>query len=191
MLAFFLCGGFFACERGKRMAVRPDEHPVVAVETSMGIIKIELYPDKAPVTVNNFLEYVESRFYDGTIFHRVIPDFMIQGGGFQPGLVEKSANSPIKNEAGNGLKNEEGTIAMARTNEVNSATAQFFINVKNNAFLNHQDETPRGYGYAVFGKVIEGLDVVHQIEHVKTGTVGMYENVPVEPVAIKSVRRER
>ncbi len=163
------------------------KNPMVLMSTSMGDIKIELSEDKAPVTVKNFLGYVNDKFYDGTIFHRVIPNFMIQGGGFDKDMKEKSTKSPIKNEAGNGLKNDTGTVAMARTNVVDSATAQFFINVKDNAFLNHRDETPAGFGYAVFGKVVDGMDVVHKIEQVQTAKKGMYSDVPVQPVVIKSV----
>jgi cyclophilin family peptidyl-prolyl cis-trans isomerase len=163
------------------------KNPMVLMSTSMGDIKIELYEDKAPVTVKNFLAYVNDKFYDGTIFHRVIPNFMIQGGGFDKDMKEKPTKPPIKNEAGNGLKNDTGTVAMARTGVVDSATAQFFINVKDNAFLNHRDETPQGFGYAVFGKVVDGMDVVHKIEHVQTTTKGVYQNVPQEPVVIKSI----
>ncbi len=163
------------------------KNPMVVLSTSMGDVKIELYEDKAPETVKNFLGYVNDKFYDGTIFHRVIPNFMIQGGGFDKSMNQKQTKAPIKNEAGNGLKNDTGTLAMARTNVVDSATAQFFINVKDNAFLNHRDETPAGFGYAVFGKVVDGMDVVQKIEHVQTANKGMYENVPVEPVVIKSI----
>ena len=161
------------------------EKPVVLLETSLGHIKVALDPDKAPVSVKNFLAYVKEGHYDGLIFHRVIRDFMIQGGGFTKEMREKrSALPPIKNEAGNGLGNDRGTIAMARTGVVDSATAQFFINVENNDFLNHADETPRGYGYAVFGKVIEGMDVVDKIRAVPTGRFSMFQDVPKEPVTI-------
>jgi len=163
------------------------KNPMVLMSTSMGDIKIELYEDKAPITVKNFLGYVNDKFYDGLIFHRVIPDFMIQCGGMDKDLKEKATKPSIKNEAGNGLKNEIGTVAMARTSVVDSATAQFFINVKDNGFLNHRDETPTGFGYTVFGKVVEGMDVVRKIEHVSTANKGMNQNVPVEPVVIKSV----
>ncbi len=164
------------------------KNPMVLVSTSMGDIKIELNEEKAPITVKNFLGYVNDKFYDGTIFHRVIPNFMVQGGGFDKDLKEKpNKQAPIKNEAGNGLKNDVGTLAMARTNVVDSATAQFFLNVKDNGFLNHRDESSAGFGYTVFGKVVEGLDVVRKIEKAQTTTKGMYENVPVEPVIIKSV----
>jgi cyclophilin family peptidyl-prolyl cis-trans isomerase len=162
------------------------KNPMVLVSTSMGDIKIELNQDKAPISVKNFLEYVEAKSYDGTIFHRVIPNFMIQGGGFDKDMNRKPTRSPIKNEAGNGLNNTAGTVAMARTNEVNSATSQFFINVKDNDFLNHKDEGG-SFGYAVFGKVVSGMDVVHKIEAVKTATKDGNQNVPVEPVLIKSI----
>src|SRR5262249_15563624 len=167
------------------MARAEGKNPMVLISTSMGDIKVELYEDKAPLTVKNFLSYVNDKFYDGTIFHRVIPDFMIQGGGMDKDMKEKATKSAVKNEAGNGLKNDVGTLAMARTNVVDSATAQFFINVKDNAFLNHRDETPAGFGYAVFGKVVDGMDVVHKIERVNTTTKGPHQNVPVDPVVIK------
>jgi peptidyl-prolyl cis-trans isomerase B (cyclophilin B) len=158
------------------------------MKTSQGDITIELDKAKAPVTVENFLVYVNDKFYDGTIFHRVIPAFMIQGGGFDKDMKQKPTKGPIKNEAGNGLKNLNGTIAMARTSDPNSATAQFFINTKDNAFLDHRNETAQGYGYAVFGKVVGGMDVVKKIEQVQTSTKGMHENVPVTAVVIESVR---
>ena len=160
-------------------------NPVVLLETSKGNIKVELYPEKAAVSVKNFLAYVKEGHYDGLILHRVIRDFMIQGGGFTKEMREKRpAHPPIKNEAGNGLRNDRGTIAMARTGVIDSATAQFFINVVNNDFLNHVDETPRGFGYAVFGKVIEGMDVVDNIRAVPTGRVSMFQDVPTEAVTI-------
>jgi cyclophilin family peptidyl-prolyl cis-trans isomerase len=164
--------------------------PVVIIDTSMGVIKAELNEEKAPVTVKNFLSYVDDKFYDGTLFHRVMPGFMIQGGGFEPGLKEKPTKDPIKNEAGNGLKNERGTLAMARTRDPDSATAQFFINQKDNNFLNRGDPDCRDkYGYAVFGKVIEGMDVVDKIALVETEDRGDVESVPVKDVVIKSIRR--
>ena len=177
-------------------------NPVVIMDTSMGPIKIELYEDKAPITVKNFLSYVDEKFYDGLTFHRVMPDFMIQGGGFKPGLtqaksgkdvqaLEKAAHDPIKNEAANGLHNERGTIAMARTSDPDSATAQFFINVVDNT--KKLDPNPRRdpAGYCVFGKVIDGMDVVDKIKGVDTKIVipDQIEDVPVEDVMIKSVRR--
>ncbi len=163
------------------------DNPVVVMKTSMGDITIELYQDEASITVQNLLGYVEDGFYEGTIFHRVIDNFMIQGGGFTPEMEKKDTRSPIKNEASNNISNKRGTIAMARTNEVNSATSQFFINVKDNPNLDHKDESPAGFGYCVFGKVIDGMDVVDKIRNVKTTTKGMYRNVPVEPVVIESV----
>ena len=166
--------------------------PVVVMETSLGTVKIELNEDKAPVTVKNFLSYVDDKFYDGTTFHRVIPNFMTQGGGFEPGLKEKPTKDPIKNEGGNGLKNERGTVAMARTGDPDSASAQFFINLKDNTFLNRGDpKCPDKYGYAVFGKVIEGMDVVDKIAEVETADRGDMESVPVKDVIIKSVRRAK
>jgi peptidyl-prolyl cis-trans isomerase B (cyclophilin B) len=153
----------------------------------MGDIKIALYEKEAPETVKNFLAYVNDKFYDGTIFHRVIPGFMIQGGGFTPDMQQKPTKSPVKNEAANGLKNEVGTLAMARTPDPHSATAQFFINVKNNDFLDYKDSSMQGFGYCVFGKVIEGMDVIRKIELVKTSRKGMHENVPTEAVTINSV----
>jgi peptidyl-prolyl cis-trans isomerase B (cyclophilin B) len=158
---------------------------MVKLETNFGTITLELYADKAPTTVENFLNYVKEGFYDGTIFHRVINGFMIQGGGMEPGMKEKTANAPIKNEADNGLSNERGTIAMARTMEPHSASAQFFINVKDNAFLNHRSPTPDGWGYAVFGRVVDGMDVVDRIKEVETGNAGYHQDVPVEDVILE------
>ena len=165
------------------------ENPVVVLETSEGTIKIELWQNQAPATVRNFLRYVDEGFYDGTIFHRVISDFMIQGGGLTPDMKTKKTRDPIKNEAKTELKNERGTIAMARTNLVNSATAQFFINLEDNDFLDHKSKTPDGFGYAVFGKVIEGMDVVDKIKGVKTTSFGQFQDVPASPVVIQSVKR--
>jgi len=176
---------------GKKVsASQTSEHPVVVMVTSMGTIKIELDPKNAPISTANFLKYVHEGFYNGTIFHRVIPGFMIQGGGFDSKMSQKPTHEPIKNEAGNGLLNEEGTLAMARTGVVDSATGQFFINVKNNTFLNHRDNSPQGYGYAVFGKVISGMDVVHKIENVKTTTTGPFQDVPATTVVIEKVTVE-
>jgi peptidyl-prolyl cis-trans isomerase B (cyclophilin B) len=174
------CGVAFGAETAPKGG-----RPVVQFETSMGVIKVELYPDKAPITVKNFLSYVREGYYDGLVFHRVIRDFMVQGGGFTKEMKEKGTkHPPIKNEADNGLKNDRGTVAMARTSVVDSATAQFFINTVNNEFLNHRANTPQGYGYAVFGKVIEGMDVVDRIRAVPTGSSGMHQDVPKEPVVI-------
>src|SRR5262245_45523160 len=167
-----------------------EKNPVVKMSTNKGNIRIELNADKAPISTKNFLDYVAEGYYDGLIFHRVIPGFMIQGGGFDSGMSQKKTKSPIKNEAGNGLKNRIGSIAMARTNVVDSATSQFFINVKDNDFLNHRSTAPAEYGYAVFGQVIEGMDVVHQIEKVKTGRRGGHDDVPVEAVTIHSAKIE-
>lgn len=164
-------------------------NPVVVVETSMGSFKVELFEDKAPVTVKNFLQYVEDKHYDGTIFHRVISDFMIQGGGFEPGMKEKKTRDPIKNESSNGLSNLKGTLAMARTNEPNSASSQWYVNVKDNTFLD-KAKARDGVGYCVFGRVIEGLDVIEKIKNVETDTVKGHENVPSKDVTIKSVRVE-
>ena len=160
----------------------------VLMETSAGNIELELYQDKAPKTVENFLKYVNSGFYNGTIFHRVIKDFMIQGGGFTQDMNQKPTNAPIANEAYNGLKNDRGTIAMARTNDPHSATSQFFINHKDNSFLNYKAQTTAGWGYAVFGKVTKGMDVVDKIANVKTGSKGFHQDVPVENVIIKSIK---
>ena len=157
------------------------------IETSMGSITVELDDAKAPVTVKNFLDYATSGHYDGTIFHRVIDGFMIQGGGFTKAMDQKPTKAPIKNEAANGLTNKRGTIAMARTMVVDSATSQFFINLVDNDFLNFRAPTPQYYGYAVFGKVTDGMDVVDKIAKVKTGFAGLHQNVPEEPVVIKKV----
>jgi cyclophilin family peptidyl-prolyl cis-trans isomerase len=188
-----------SAEPSSSAAKAPGKNPVVVIETSMGTIKAELFADKSPKTVENILSYVDDKFYDGLTFHRVIPTFMIQGGGFHPGLkdakneqdvrkLEKKTKAPIKNESANGLSNEKGTLAMARTPDPDSATAQFFINVVDNKRL---DRTPRNAGYCVFGKVIEGMDVVEKIKNVKTKIVieDAIENVPVEDVIIKSIRR--
>ena len=160
-------------------------NPTVLLETTSGDILIELYADKAPATVENFLKYVNEGFYANTIFHRVIRNFMIQGGGLTPEMKEKSARAPIHNEANNGLRNQKYTIAMARTADPHSAGAQFFINTKDNAFLDFKSQTPQGWGYAVFGKVIKGQDVVDKIAAVGTGKKGFYEDVPNTPVIIK------
>jgi len=165
------------------------KNPTVVIQTSEGTIKAELQADKAPETVKNFLKYVDENFYDGTIFHRVIDGFMIQGGGMTPDMRTKPTHPPVVNEAANGLKNKTGTLAMARTSVVNSATAQFFINVADNDFLNHRDTSSQGFGYAVFGKVTEGMDVVNKIKGVATKNAGMHQDVPAKPVMIESIRR--
>ena len=162
----------------------------VRMQTNKGEMVLELYADKAPITVENFIEYAKSGFYNGTIFHRVIPAFMIQGGGFEPGMKEKDTKAPIKNEADNGLKNDLGTIAMARTPDPDSASSQFFINAKDNDFLNYTSPTPQGWGYCVFGKVIKGMDVVNSIEKVSTGNSGGHGDVPKEDIIIEKVTVE-
>ncbi|HWP65211.1 MAG TPA: peptidylprolyl isomerase [Candidatus Limnocylindria bacterium] len=163
-------------------------NPMVVLTTTLGDIKIELLPDKAPITVKNFLDYVQAGYYDGTVFHRVIPGFMIQGGGMDADLRDKSGQRPpIKNESSNGLPNTAGSVAMARTSVPDSATSQFFINTVDNAFLN-KDKAQDGVGYAVFGKVVEGMDVVKKIEGVKTTSKGPHQNVPVEAVVIQSAK---
>ena len=179
VLAMICLVAGIACAEGKK-------NPVVTMETSLGTIKIELFEKEAPISVKNFLDYTKSGFYSDTIFHRVIPGFMAQGGGFTADRKQKPTNAPIKNEAANGLKNDRGTIAMARTSIPDSATAQFFINVVNNGMLNRP--SPDGAGYAVFGKVVEGMDVVDKIVSVKTQNIGMLQNLPETPVTIKSVK---
>lgn len=164
-------------------------NPRVLIETSKGNITVELFANNAPVSVQNFLSYANSGFYDGVIFHRVIPGFMIQGGGMLPGLKEKPTRAPIPNEADNGLKNMSGTIAMARTSDPHSASAQFFINTVDNAFLDHRGKTMQGWGYTVFGKVTQGMDVVKKIETVATSNAGMHQNVPVKDVVLQMVER--
>lgn len=165
------------------------EAPRVVLETNHGNIILELYPDKAPQSVGNFLAYVDEGYYSGTIFHRVIDGFMIQGGGFADDMTQKSAKNGVPNEADNGLKNSRGTVAMARTTDPHSATSQFFINLVDNAPLDHTDKTPRGWGYTVFGKVVEGMDVVDAIAKAPTGTVGPFRDVPSETVVIVSAQR--
>lgn len=176
--------GFFAASVALQAA-----NPQVLLKTSKGDITVELFQDKAPVSVQNFLSYVDDKYFDGTIFHRVIKGFMVQGGGMTPDMHEKSAKPPIKNEAGNGLKNKRGTLAMARTPDIDSATSQFFINLVDNAFLDHQKGDPDKFGYAVFGKVIAGMDVVDAIAAAPTGSKGMHQDVPREPITIVSVTR--
>jgi peptidyl-prolyl cis-trans isomerase B (cyclophilin B) len=173
---------------GLHLSAWADEpSPRVRIETSMGTIIVELNAKAAPKTVDNFLQYVRDGFYDNTVFHRVIKSFMIQGGGFTPQMRLKPTRPPVVNEAGNGLKNDAGTIAMARTAAPHSATSQFFINVKNNDFLNHRDNTAHGWGYCVFGRVVQGMDVVHAIENVKTAPRFGHGDVPVTPVIIRKV----
>ncbi len=189
LLAFLLFGltlgfGSFAS------AQEAESNPVVVMETSLGTIVVELWPDRAPVSVENFLRYVDNEYFDGLIFHRVISGFMIQGGGFDADMVQKSTYDPIVNEARADVSNDRGTIAMARTSDINSATSQFFINHSDNDFLNHTAETRQGFGYAVFGAVIEGMEVVDAIAAVETHTHPRgFGDVPVEPVAILTVTR--
>ena len=173
------------CASQAHAAANPN--PVAVIQTSMGDITVELFKDKAPKTVENFLGYVKDGYYSGTVFHRVIAGFMIQGGGLTASLERKKTKAPIPNEAANGLKNDRGTLAMARTAQIDSATSQFFINTENNNSLNHTGDAPNQFGYAVFGKVTAGMKVVDAIEGVATATKGVYQNVPVKPVLIKAV----
>ncbi|NLI83280.1 MAG: peptidyl-prolyl cis-trans isomerase [Deltaproteobacteria bacterium] len=194
LLAWILAGSLLLARGADLLAAGTEGgpqtgNPVVVMKTSEGPIHIELWAEKAPETVKNFLRYVDEGFYEGTIFHRVIDNFMIQGGGFTRDMKQKQPHEPIKNEATPDLKNDRGTIAMARTSVVDSATSQFFINVRDNDALNQRDRTPSGFGYAVFGKVIDGMDVVDRIRKVRTTSVGPHQNVPVNPVVIESVQR--
>lgn len=190
LMAFSFQADALEKKSNKKKSAEGSKMTTVVMETSLGNIEIELNGEKAPETAKNFLQYVDDKFYDGTIFHRVISNFMIQGGGMTEKMDEKKTRASIKNEATNGLKNTKGTIAMARTGDPHSATAQFFINVVDNDFLDHSSPSPRGWGYAVFGKVTNGMDIVEKIKAVPTGDHGMHENVPVNPVVIKSVRRK-
>jgi cyclophilin family peptidyl-prolyl cis-trans isomerase len=166
-------------------------NPKIIIKTSMGELEAELFADKAPISVANFKSYIKKGHYKETIFHRVINNFMVQGGGFDKNLSEKKSGTPIKNEAANGLKNEMGTLAMARTNDVDSATAQFYINVADNAFLDHRDNSGAGFGYAVFGKITSGMPVLNKIKSVKTGTRGPLEDVPLEAVVILDISEKK
>jgi peptidyl-prolyl cis-trans isomerase A (cyclophilin A) len=188
ILVILACGLPILCAGVAGAAEPAAMNPVVLMETSLGNVKLELFAKEAPISVKNFLDYVSSGFYDGTVYHRVIPNFMIQGGGFTADLKQKQTSPPIRNEADNGLKNQKGTLAMARTMVVDSATAQFFINVADNFSLNHRDRTMQGYGYAVFGKVIEGMEVVDAIAVVKTGMQKGFRDVPETSVTIKSMK---
>lgn len=161
----------------------------VVIETSMGTMKAELWADKAPKSVENFLQYVDSGYYEGLVFHRIIKGFMIQGGGFDVRMEKKATKDPVKNEARSDVPNERGTLSMARTMVVDSGTSQFFVNHADNAALNHRDDTDQGFGYCVFGKLIDGFEVLDAIADVKTGVMGGYRDVPIEPVVIKSIRR--
>ncbi len=173
--------------QSKTSGAKMSANPIIKMETNKGTITIELDATKAPISSENMVNYVKDAFYDGLIFHRVIPGFMIQGGGMNPDMSEKATKAPIKNEADNGLKNDRGTLAMARTQVPDSASSQFFINLKNNDFLNHTSKTTQGWGYAVFGKVTEGMDIVDEIAKVKTGNHGPHGDVPLEPVVIKKM----
>ncbi len=174
----------FVCSTGAAASDQGD-NIMVEMTTSKGVITLELDAERAPVTVANFLEYVNSGHYDGTIFHRVIPGFVIQGGGMESGMREKTTQAPIENEADNGLKNLTGTICMARTNDPHSATSQFFINLKDNSFLDHTEKTASGWGYAVFGRVTSGMEVVEAIAAVQTGNSGHHQDVPIEDVVLE------
>ena len=185
MFAISLAGTGFPCAQEKGQ--EKGGNPMVLVKTSMGSFKIELFQKEAPITVKNFLNYVDKKFYDGTTFHRVMPNFVIQGGGFDKNMVQKTTLAPIQNEAKNGLKNLKGTLSMARTNDINSATSQFFINLRDNANLDHASEAQ--YGYAVFAKVVQGMDVISKIAAVSTGNKGPHQNVPVKPIIIESMTR--
>ena len=188
LFAYF-CAVLFALTSAGLFAAESEvgANPRVRVTTSMGVIELELDAKLAPATVKNFIEYVEKGFFSGTIFHRVIPGFMIQGGGFAPGMKQKTVGAPVKNEADNGLKNIAGTVAMARTSDPHSATAQFFINTVDNAMLDHTEKSARGWGYTVFGKVTKGMDVVKKIEAVATGVSGGHRDVPKQDVLIAKV----
>ena len=188
--SLILCGLLFLAGAGIVQAAEETTggNPVVLIETNLGAIKVELFSREAPLSVKNFLDYASRGFFAGTIFHRVIPNFMIQGGGYTADLKQKRGNAPIRNEAHNGLKNLRGTIALARTGIVDSATSEFFINLVDNAHLDHRDTTMKGYGYAVFGKVSEGMDVVDRIAAVRTAVRNRMPNVPLQPVVIESVK---
>lgn len=170
------------------LSEKEKEIKVVTFETTMGPIVIELFEEDAPITTKNFLDYANSGFYDGTLFHRVIPGFVIQGGGLEPGMQDKSGNPPIENEANNGQKNLKWSLSMARTNDPNSATSQFFINLENNPNLDHTSETPQGWGYAVFGTVIDGFETVEAIASVSTGSAGHHQDVPLEDITVQKTR---
>ena len=189
MLGISGCG---ASEPGKQAvstapAAGQPANPRVLIETSKGNITVEVFPAQAPKSAENFINYVKTGYYDGLIFHRVIPGFMVQGGGMLPSMAEKAEKTPIQNEADNGLKNLRGTLAMARTNEPHSASSQFFINVADNAFLNHRGKSPEGWGYAVFGQVVDGMDVVDAIVAVPRGNRGPHGDVPIEPILMQRV----
>ena len=183
--------GLAALSSSRAGAEEAKKNPIIVIDTSMGKIKAELWADKAPGTVENFLSYIQKKHYDGLIFHRVIDGFMIQGGGFTPDMKQKANDNPIRNEASADKKNERGTLAMARTSDLHSATSQFFINLKDNGFLDHRDASNAGFGYCAFGKVTEGMDVVDKIAKVRTGNKGGHGDVPNEPVVINSITVEK
>jgi cyclophilin family peptidyl-prolyl cis-trans isomerase len=182
------CRDAGAPQTGSEWTMTDGKNPVVVIETSKGTITAELWADKAPITVKNFMGYVQDKFFDGLIFHRVIPNFMLQGGGFTPDMDQKQTKAQIKNEACADVPNARGTLAMARTNVVDSASSQFFINLIDNDFLDHKDESDGGFGYCAFGKVTDGMDVVDAIGGVRTGSRSGFQDVPVEAVIIKSIR---
>jgi peptidyl-prolyl cis-trans isomerase A (cyclophilin A) len=190
MLKILIIAIVFSFAAQKPQGAKKMSNPVVVIETNKGVMEAELWEDKAPVSVKNFLAYTDEKFFDNTIFHRVIPSFMIQGGGFTADMKQKQTKAAIKNEATSELKNTRGTLAMARTMDINSATSQFFINHVDNSFLDHTGTGMQTYGYAVFGKVTKGLDVLDAIAKVPTGSKGGHENVPVEPVVILSIRKK-
>jgi len=187
VLSLIVCFSAFTVHANQQL----ENKIMIKLSTSMGEIRLELDAENAPMTVENFLSYVDSGHYDNTIFHRVIPGFVIQGGGMASGMQEKGTGTPIQNEADNGLKNLTGAICMARTNDPHSATAQFFINLKDNQFLDHTEKTESGWGYAVFGRVVSGMDVVEKIAAVETGNVGHHSDVPLEDVVLKTTERKK
>jgi cyclophilin family peptidyl-prolyl cis-trans isomerase len=190
-ICFLLLGLLLQAQAPPAPVTPAPGNPIVDIETSMGTISVELYKDQAPVSVANFLQYLREGFYPGTVFHRVVPGYVIQGGGFTSELVEKGTHPPIQNEATNGLTNRRGTLAMARTRTLRSATSQFYINLSNNPSLDHTGFSPDVFGYAVFGRVIAGMDVVDRIGQVKTGVRDGMEDVPLEPVLIKNVTEKK
>jgi cyclophilin family peptidyl-prolyl cis-trans isomerase len=187
----FLFGLLLQAPASGQSVQAPPANPIVTIDTSMGAITIELFPDKAPVSVENFLEYVRDNFYAGTIFHRIVPGLVVQGGGFTADLVEKPTRPPIQNEATNGLRNQRGTVAMARTRVLRSATSQFYINLSDNARFDHTGYAPDDFGYAVFGRVVSGMDIVDQMGKVPTESKGPMDDVPVTPIVIKGMTVKR
>ena len=188
-MALLACGQTQEATEQSAASSQSEGSPVIVLETSLGTVQVELDAEKAPDTVENFLQYVDSGHFDGTVFHRVIPGFMVQGGGFDADMQQKPTRENIQNEAANGLRNDRGTLAMARTSDPHSASSQFFVNVVDNDFLNHTAPNPRGYGYAVFGRVIEGMEVMDEIVAVPTGNKGGHQDVPLEAVVLKTAKR--